>query len=226
METFFNEFLSGTDAGNELSVVRYKEYAPMPVNFREMMRYAGVYPAPYADRPDDYPEELRAEADKAIRLLEGQTSFRVGYCPMVLKWDEEGYPVLPFKQHSDNLKKNLHDCEAVVLFAATIGAGTDRLIHRYEKTEPGMGLLLQALGAERAESLCNLFCFEVKEISEKYGYTTHPRFSPGFGDLPITVQPEFLQFLDASRRLGITLTESYLMSPSKSVTAVIGIEKM
>ncbi|MCR5275107.1 MAG: Vitamin B12 dependent methionine synthase activation subunit, partial [Clostridiales bacterium] len=49
-------------------------------------------------------------------------------------------------------------------------------------------------------------------------------FSPGYGDLPIEVQKEFLPLLDAERRLGITLSDSYLMSPSKSVTAIIGIE--
>ena len=58
------------------------------------------------------------------------------------------------------------------------------------------------------------------------GYNAHARFSPGYGDVPISVQKEFLDSLDAGRRMGILLSESYLMSPSKSVTAIIGLEKM
>ena len=112
------------------------------------------------------------------------------------------------------------------MFAATIGSGIDRFIRRYEVSDPSMGVIFQGYGAERAESLCNLFCEEVRLSAEEKGYKLHPRFSPGFGDLPITVQKEFLERLDASRRLGITLGESCLMSPSKSVTAFIGLEKI
>ncbi|MBR3258643.1 MAG: vitamin B12 dependent methionine synthase, partial [Eggerthellaceae bacterium] len=46
---------------------------------------------------------------------------------------------------------------------------------------------------------------------------------PGYGDLPLEVQPDLLGLLDASRRLGITLSDSLLMSPTKSVTAIVGL---
>ena len=66
----------------------------------------------------------------------------------------------------------------------------------------------------------------MKEAARLSGYKSHPRYSPGFGDLPITVQKEFLNLLDAGRRMGITLGESFLMAPSKSVTAIIGLERL
>ena len=99
-------------------------------------------------------------------------------------------------------------------------------IRRYERSEVSKAAILQGLGAERVESLCNLFNEEVKNEAEQRGLKAHPRYSPGFGDLPIRVQKEFLDALDATRRMGITLSESYLMAPSKSVTAIIGLERI
>ena len=109
--------------------------------------------------------------------------------------------------------------------ASTIGAGIDKLIRRYERTNPALGMFMQGLGAERVESLTDTFNKEVHEAATKMGYKDHARFSPGFGDVPVSVQKEFLDSLDAGRRMGILLSESYLMSPSKSVTAIIGLEK-
>ena len=51
------------------------------------------------------------------------------------------------------------------------------------------------------------------------------RYSPGYGDLPLELQREIIRVLDCGRTIGITLTESLLMQPSKSVTAVIGMKE-
>ena len=56
------------------------------------------------------------------------------------------------------------------------------------------------------------------------GMSLRPRFSPGYGDLPLTVQKEFMTLLDCAHLIGINLNESLLMSPSKSVTAIIGMK--
>ena len=108
-------------------------------------------------------------------------------------------------------------------FAATIGIAIDRLISKYNHISPVKALFMQAIGAERIEALCNLFNSEIRDEAVAKGGTTRPRFSPGYGDLPLEVQKEFVILLDCSRRLGVTLNESLLMSPSKSVTAVIGV---
>ena len=204
----------------EFSIPRYLEYPAPPLNMDEAKRYAGI-----SVKGADYPEELQAQFEKALSLTRGQLSYKVGYLSGKLMWDEEGFPILPFAQKSENLKKNLKNCEGVLLFAATIGSGIDRLIRRYEVSDPSLGMILQGLGAERVESLCNLFNDEVRQAAKEEGCICHPRFSPGFGDFPITVQKDFLDRLDAGRRLGIILGESCLMAPSKSVTAVVGIEK-
>ena len=237
-EVFRNSYmtelnLEKTEDGSRFTraaVPVYLEYEEPPLQMVEILRYSGV-PIDAAKRilADPSTEEeksLLEKVEKVIALSKGQIQYKVGYLSGVLEWDEEGFPMLPVSQKSENLKKNLRNCEGFVMFAATIGSGIDRLIRRFEVSDPSMGVIFQGYGAERAESLCNLFCEEVRVAAEEKGYKLHPRFSPGFGDLPITVQKEFLDRLDASRRLGITLGESCLMSPSKSVTAFIGLERI
>lgn len=117
---------------------------------------------------------------------------------------------LPFK--SENLKRFLGDCEECYLFAATLGHEVDLLIRRYSIMSPADLLILQASAATMIEQY----------IDELFPC---PRYSPGYGDLPLSVQPKFLEMVDAGKTLGITLTDAYLMIPSKSVTAIIGVKK-
>ena len=65
-----------------------------------------------------------------------------------------------------------------------------------------------------------------KKIStelEKSGLYLRPRFSPGYGDFPIEFQEPIMRMLDCAKKIGLTMTDSYMMSPTKSVTAIIGI---
>ena len=208
-------------AADKQTIPQYLDYESPSVNVTEWLRYSCIPVYEQENAAKD--PELASSMEKALSLTDSALSFRVGFLVVPLSWDEDGFPVFPFEQRSEKLKKNLLGCDRAVLFAATIGSGIDRLIRRYEKADPKMGLLLQGLGAERVESLCDAFNEEVKEVSKETGRETRMRFSPGYGDLPIEVQKVFLPLLDAERRLGITLSESCLMAPSKSVTAIIGI---
>ncbi|MBR5937124.1 MAG: Vitamin B12 dependent methionine synthase activation subunit [Clostridiales bacterium] len=208
-------------ASDKQTIPQYLDYETPSLNVTEWLRYSCIPVYEQENAAKD--PELASSMEKALSLINGALSFRVGFVVVPLTWDEEGFPVFPFEQRSEKLRKNLQGCDRAVLFAATIGSGIDRLIRRYEKADPKLGLLLQGLGAERVESLCDAFNDEVKEICEEIGRATRMRYSPGYGDLPIEVQKVFLPLLDAERRLGITLSESCLMAPSKSVTAIIGI---
>ena len=208
-------------ASDKQTIPQYLDYETPSLNVTEWLRYSCIPVYEQENAAKD--PELASSMEKALSLINGALSFRVGFVVVPLSWDEDGFPVFPFEQRSEKLRKNLQGCDKAVLFAATIGSGIDRLIRRFEKADPKLGLLLQGLGAERVESLCDAFNEEVKEISKSTGSETRMRYSPGYGDLPIEVQKVFLPLLDAERRLGITLSESCLMAPSKSVTAIIGI---
>ena len=81
-----------------------------------------------------------------------------------------------------------------------------------------------AIGAERIESLCDCLQQQLSAHFASEGLFLQRRFSPGYGDLPLAMQREIFQVLDCSRQLGLSLNDSLLMSPSKSVTALAGLK--
>ena len=125
-----------------------------------------------------------------------------------------------FSVRSEQLAKNLQGCSKVLLLAATAGVGIDRLIGKYGRIAPSKALMFQAIGTELVEAICDAFS---KEYEETYHCVLRPRFSPGYGDLALETQKDIFAVLEPARKIGLTLNDSLLMSPSKSVTAFAGI---
>ncbi|MBR2811146.1 MAG: hypothetical protein IKD69_07180 [Solobacterium sp.] len=124
---------------------------------------------------------------------------------------------------SHSLYRNLKGCTDVLLFCATLGHGSDLLIRKTTVTSMARASILQAAASAMIEEVCDQ---ENRRLEEQYkakGLYLRPRFSPGYGDLPLETQRLFFSLLDPYRNAGISLSESLLMSPSKSVTAFIGI---
>ncbi|MDR1606600.1 MAG: methionine synthase [Streptococcaceae bacterium] len=122
---------------------------------------------------------------------------------------------------STHLYQQLKQATKIVLLAVTLGVEVDRQIRLYQSSELTKGLVLDAACAAYIEKVCDLA--EVELAAEFSNYELNRRFSPGYGDLSLMVQPQFLTTLAADRQLGISLTETYLMIPRKSVTAIIGL---
>ena len=120
---------------------------------------------------------------------------------------------------SRDLAKNLNLCQGIVLVTATVGLEVDRLISKYSRIAPSRALILQAAGAAAVESLLDEFSAELKAN----GLSLRPRFSCGYGDLPLSLQKDIFTALDCPRSIGVSLTDSFLMTPTKSVSAIIGI---
>jgi len=194
--------------------VYIKTYGAPPYDTKEVLRYAG------AKNPTD---EIVALMQECINEVGDSLTYKVCYAEYLVEACEEEINLTFAKTNSRDLKKNLKDCESVVLFAATVGLELDRLIAKYSWISPSKALMLQAIGAERIEALCNMFNNEITEKMHLLGKRTKPRFSPGYGDLPLELQKRIFQVLDCSRKIGISLNESLLISPTKSVTAIIGI---
>ncbi len=124
---------------------------------------------------------------------------------------------------SRSLFKNLKGCEKAVLLGATLGIEVDILLKRYSCTDMARAVVLQACAAAFLEEYLDGCQIEIaKETAEK-GYYPRPRFSPGYGDFSILHQGDILAMLDAPRRIGLTMTEGSMLTPSKSVTALIGL---
>ncbi len=163
--------------------------------------------------------ELKKMLDECIEEASSVLSYRVCYKEFDIRAEENLLDMGFCKVESASLARNLSGCRKIILFAATVGIGIDRLIMKYGRLSPAKGLMMQAIGAERIEALCNAFCEKMRGD----GYEIRPRFSPGYGDLPISLQKEIFKALEPDRIIGLTLSGSLLMSPTKSVTAIIGI---
>lgn len=191
------------------------------VNRREIYRYLGIKGQQEPDQQTkDLVEDCLGELERSVNCR----SFYRRY-PLTLLPDSE-LDFTCFKVKSRALSRNLKDCQEVILFAATLGAGVDLLLRRYSRLSMSRAVVLQACAAARIESYCNEINDKLKAEAAEEGLYLRPRFSPGYGDLPLSCQPDFCRVLEAEKTVGITLTESFLMMPSKSVTAVIGVSKI
>ena len=188
-----------------------KTYPSQPIDRGEILRYAGC-------RFET--EEIGRALDACLQACEGVLSNRVCYCV----WTVERFFEV-FGRESKTAVSRLDGCQYVALFAATVGIEIDRLVAKYISVEPSKGVLLQAIGAERIESLCDSVCDEFTKGAKAKGYTARTRFSAGYGDLPLEIQRTVCNVLDCARKIGVTLTDSLLMAPTKSVTAFVGFSK-
>ncbi len=193
-----------------------REYASPPVDRREILRYCGVREAV---------GQVESLLEACVEELVPRLSFRVcfGEYPVSIR----GNTVMlgEVSARSSHLAKRLEGCHGAIVFAATVGHEPDRLIARYGRISPARALMLQGIGTERIEALCDVFEEEIRAEQRAKGFSTRRRYSPGYGDLPLEIQREIFACLDCARRIGVSLNESLLMSPSKSVTAIIGIGK-
>lgn len=186
------------------------------INKKEIMRYMSSQGGG---------DEILGLVDECLAEVREMLQYKVCYAILTAETDSNIISLSCGQITSRNLAKNLSDCDKAIIFAATIGIGIDRLISKYSRLSPAKALCLQAIGAERVEALCNDFCEKMKSEFQGKGESLRPRFSPGYGDLPLETQKMIFSLLDCPKRIGVTLGDTLLMSPSKSVTAFIGITR-
>ncbi len=124
--------------------------------------------------------------------------------------------------YSESLGINLRDCRQVFLVAVTIGPQVDALIRRTQALDSVKASIMQAAGAMLAEKTIELINAQIKDIAVSQNTKCKPRFSPGYGDVPLTIQKDFFRLLPCSK-IGLSLMDTLIMSPEKSITAFIGL---
>ena len=120
-----------------------------------------------------------------------------------------------------DLRKLLRESTDLVLFAATLGTEVELLLRRAQLRDMAEAVILDACADCAIENVCDNFCGDLAAQVAPAHLTD--RFSPGYGDLPLEHQRVLFDALNVTRRIGVTLTESGLMLPQKSVTAILGI---
>ncbi|MBE5745312.1 MAG: hypothetical protein E7355_04165 [Clostridiales bacterium] len=195
-----------------LNKIFTKTYALTGVDKKEVLRYAG-----YRGETSSAIDDVLAAC---IQRSENAFSYRVCYAvfpveTLLCRWQDSG----------NLIKTRLQGAEYAVVFAATVGLDIDRLILAEESVSPTRALFMQALGAERIERLCDVFCEEMQNGAKRAGYCAGARFSAGYGDFPLEKQRDIFAWLRPETHIGLTLNDGLLMSPTKSVTAILPIGK-
>lgn len=186
------------------------------VNIDEAFRYMGCFEAPTG--------EILNELNNAAALIEEQSKPRVisKICD-IERSNGLSLAGTCLKLEGQAIDASLHDCEKCVIFCVSIGSEIDPLIRKWQIKDITYASMLDACASSAVENLCDIFEKEISDEFASSGYYLTDRFSPGYGDLPITIQKDFCTVLDTTRKIGVTVSESGIMIPRKSVTAIIGI---
>jgi len=115
------------------------------------------------------------------------------------------------------------DDREVLFLCGTIGAEFDIWQRRVSVMSAADALFSQQIGLEAVERVMDELESRLRKEVEAEGRRLLPRWSPGYGDRPLSMSRDILLQVDAARRIGVSITDSDLLVPSKSVTAVCEI---
>lgn len=191
----------------------------MDIRTREAVRYLGYGKCAVDEKTM---QMIQASFDELKRLADRKCIYRIFETSVL---DENILSIGKMEVHSKNLQKNLKNCEEVVLFGATLGTDVDRQIRKYELLDMSKAVVMQACAATILEEYCDEIQEKIAVQMEAEGKYLRPRFSPGYGDFSILHQKDVLTMLDAPKKIGLAMTDGYMLTPTKSVTAVIGISR-
>lgn len=191
------------------------------INSKEVLRYLGYQSN--MELPLKTKKQLR-EAEE-ITLQQANPKVITGVFGLKIQQNTITVEGTNLRFESKDLAKTLRNCNRVILMAATLGLEIEQKMRTLEQTDIALSLMVDACATTLIEQVCDMSQEQLKEHYLKENLYLTPRFSPGYGDLPLTVQPNFLNSLMAGRQIGLQASEECLLIPRKSVTAFIGLTK-
>ena len=161
----------------------------------ETLRYLGAG----GWQPDAAPQVLLQKAEDALRAAATPRGV----------WKQLPLTALPLQNAGNDIARHLRGC--------------DTLMRRLELTDIALAAVVDAMASAVMEELCNALEAEIRTSVQAQGHYLTGRFSPGYGDCPLTLQQPFAIALDTVRGLGMAVTPENLLTPRKSVTAILGV---
>ena len=182
------------------------------VNFEEALRYLGYG----KNVPDDKTQELLLLCAKQLKeVMEGKFIYKV------FDLVDGQIPNSGFRLQGKAIQKHLKNCNKVIFLCATLSGSVDLLIRRKQITGMAEAMITDSLASAVIEQVCD----KAEEIILKdfKGYEHTWRFGLGYDDFPLDCQKQFLDILDAPKRIGVCVNQSMMLTPAKSVTCIIGL---
>lgn len=162
--------------------------------------------------------KIRGACETMERALTPGSVFRI--FPLIITEDEfrlgENGPVIS----GQSVKKMLKGCQGVAVLTVTLGFSFEKMLNAAQKRDMAEAVILDACASAYIETVADE---AEKEIAARTDGFLTDRFSPGYGDLPLSLQRELIRLTDAEKRLGVHVLDSFLLEPVKTVTALIGI---
>lgn len=188
---------------------------------REMLRYLGYHgqelDAGLAGRIDAVVSDLMATARPAGAWLIAPVRI-VGAQPARIHLDGTALE-LPGR----DIFRHLKDARYAAVLACTLGMSAERRLRLLASQQPLEGAVFDAACSALIEQVADELTAQVEDAAAGAGLRCNERYSPGYGDLPLTVQPAVLRALNTARFCGITATPTNLLMPTKSITALVGL---
>ena len=166
-----------------------------------------------------------ADVERNLKRLEEAVSVRHVASLRPVTKEKDAIVFGDFSTTSAVLQQNMKTSEYALLFAMTLGPAVDRLISRLLITSKADAFITDACCAEYLESYANAYCARVREEAAKQGFIGHPRFSPGFADFGLEFQWPLIRSLQADKRMHIALTQGNMLIPTKTITALMGLDR-
>ena len=201
------------------------------LNRKDIFRYLGLQShSPGMDIREVEKLRLEAQIDRCEKLVLENARVRCVYQILPEEKIAAGFSsgadmpddaVIVFEGR--DIRKLLDGCTEAVLMALTLGSELERILMQEEVRDMSDALVLDVCASAAVEEAADDFERKLSDLLRKEGRYLTNRYSPGYGDLPLSCQRPLLELLNAQRAAGITLTSSGLMVPRKSVTAIMGI---
>ena len=194
------------------------------VDRTEMLRYLG-----YTGQTID--DELSGRMEAVIEELELTVSprgVRRVFAVDATGRDAEGNPCIrlagsEIELCGKDIYRHLKDARFCAVLACTLGMRAERRLRTLASQQPLEAAVYDAACSSFVEAAVEQMDRQVKAEARELGLRGNWRFSPGYGDCPLTCQPTIVSALNATRAIGLTVTDTCLLMPTKSVTAFIGL---
>ena len=189
-----------------------------PQNKSEVLRYLGYN----GQEIDQITDHIIDESMEEMRNLIDER-FVYKFFNILKKKDHLLLKNTEFELRGNSIRKHLREAKDCILMAVTLGNRVDARIRYYEKVSMAKALILDACATAAIEEICDKVCENLEHIVAAEGKTVTWRFSPGYGDLPLSIQKNFLAVLDAEKSIGLNASSHHILTPRKSVTAIVGL---
>lgn len=190
------------------------------LNKAEILRYLGW-------RGNELPPSMRELIDACVEETLSAISPKCLFRSFPIRLTDGGAEVLGagFVLSGKSIERHLSGCREAYLLCVTVGLEIEKIIRFKMLASPDAGVILDSCASTAVEAAADLTEELIRQKCAEEGKSITSRFSPGYGDLPLTAQKELLSVLDSHRKIGLGLTPSLLLTPNKSVTAVIGVKE-